>query len=405
MTERRQIRPVAYLFCFAFIASIVFLTHTPLLKVPFYWDELGQFVPASLDLFQLGDWIPITTVPNIHPPGLMVYLTAFWHVSGYSVVATRIAMLLLATLGAFGAFLLAITMARGSAGAPAFTALLFLCISPLFVAQGMLAQLDMPAMVFTCLALLLFVQGHFRRSALTCVVLVMMKETGIVAPAVFGFLLLVDRRWKEALLFTAPLFPLGIWLFALHRATGHWAGNESFAAYNAVYSLHPMRFVLALARRLYYLFIGTGHWVGTAAIVYAWRHTKAFRTRAWMVVAVFAAAHILLVSLFGGAVLERYLLPVLPLLYIAFAVALWTVPGRWRVGGTLALLAMLVSANFVNPVYPFPFENNLAFVSFCHLNERTAQFVERNYPGATVTTTFPVAGALRRPDFGYVAKL
>jgi len=398
----RPIRPGSYLFFFAFIAVIVFLTHAPLYKLPFYWDELGQFVPASLDLFQMGDWIPVTTTPNIHPPAVMAYLAGFWRLSGYSVEATRAAMLLLASLGVFCTFLLAIILGRAASGFPAFSAMLFLCLSPLFVAQAMMAQLDMPAMVFTCLALLFFVQGHLRRAAIACVVLVMVKETGIVVPMVFGSWLLMERRWQEALLFTAPLFPLGIWLVALHRATGHWAGNDSFAAYNAFYSLHPVRFGLALMRRLYYLFIGSGHWIGTAALIYAWRRTRLFHSRVWAVTALFVAGHVLLVSLFGGAVLERYLLPVLPVLYIAFAVALSAVPVKFRIGATVALFGTLIAANFINPLYPFPLENNLAFASFVTLDQRAADYVENNYPGATIATTFPMAGALRRPDFGYV---
>jgi 4-amino-4-deoxy-L-arabinose transferase-like glycosyltransferase len=399
----RRVRPGSYLFFFAFITVIVFLTHIPLLRLPFYWDELGQFVPASLDLFQTGAWIPYTTVPNIHPPGVMAYLAGFWHLAGYSVLATRVAMLLLASLGAFCTFLLAITLGREASGFPAFVALMFLCLSPLFVAQSMMAQLDMPAMVFTALALLLFLQNHLRRAALVCVLLVMVKETGIIAPMTFGFVLLMERRPKEALLFTAPLLPLAVWLFALHRATGHWAGNESFAAYNAFYMLNPVRFLLAVIRRLYYLFIGTGHWAGTLALIYASRHTRFFLTRNWKVAGIFAAAHVLMVCAFGGAVLERYLLPVLPLLYAAFAISFASLPGRWRISA-FALFPMLIAANFVNPPYPFPFENNLAFAHFVELNERAADFVENNYPGATVSTTFPIAGALRRPDFGYVSK-
>src|SRR5260370_34206468 len=117
------------------------------------------------------------------------------------------AMLFLASCGAFFAFLLAIILARETAGFPAFTALVFLCRSPLFFAQAMLVQLDMPAMVLTCLALVLFLKNYFRRCALVCVLLVLVKETGIAAPMVFGFWLLLERRWKEALLFTAPLLP------------------------------------------------------------------------------------------------------------------------------------------------------------------------------------------------------
>jgi len=386
-----------------FVAVVVFLTHAPLMYLPFYWDELGQYVPASLDLYQSGAWVPYTTLPNLHPPGVMAYLAGFWHLTAYSVPATRCAMLVLASLGAFGTFLLAITLGRGASGFPAFTSLMFLCLSPLFVAQAMLVQLDMPAMTFTILALLLFLQGHLRRAALVCVVLVMVKETGIIAPMTFGLWLLLERRWKEALLFTAPLLPMGVWVFALHRATGHWGGNESFQAYNGAYMLNPVRFGLAVVRRFYYLFIGTGHWVGTVALIYAWRRTRLFMNRNWQVTALFCAGHVLLVCLFGGAVLERYLMPVLPILYIAFGVSFSSLPGRWRYSA-FGLFPMLMAANFINPVYPFPFENNLAFASFVTLNQRAADFVEINYPSGTVSTTFPMAGALRRPDFGYVKR-
>jgi hypothetical protein len=334
----------------------------------------------------------------------MAYLAAFWHITGYSIVSTRIAMLLLASCGAFFAFLLAIILARETAGFPAFTALIFLCLSPLFFAQAMMVQLDMPAMVLTCLALVLFLKNYFRRCALVCVLLVLVKETGIAAPMVFGFWLLLERRWKEALLFIAPLLPLGIWLFALHKTTGNWAGNDSFAAYNAVYSLDPIRFLLALLRRIYYLFIGSGHFIGTIALVYVLRRTPLFRSRAWRICLLFAALHVLIVSLFGGAVLERYLLPVLPLLYIAFAVAFSALSNRWRTIAALTLFPLLIASSFINPIYPFPFENNLAYVSFVSLNQHAADFVENSYPGGVIATTFPMAGALRRPDFGYVRR-
>ena len=69
---------------------------------------------------------------------------------------------------------------------------------------------------------------------------------------------------------------LAIWLLALHHATGHWLGNPAFTAYNLREPLHPARFLIALARRIYYLFIGTGHIIGTVALVWALR--PAFRS-------------------------------------------------------------------------------------------------------------------------------
>src|SRR5690349_24983800 len=70
--ERPQARNI--LLVSAVIALFVFLSHAAFLNLPFYWDELGQFVPASLDLFQSGSWIPHSTVANVHPPGVMAYL-------------------------------------------------------------------------------------------------------------------------------------------------------------------------------------------------------------------------------------------------------------------------------------------------------------------------------------------
>ena len=45
--RRRRIRPDTYLFFLALFAFMAFLTHAPLLRLPYYWDELGQFVPGQ----------------------------------------------------------------------------------------------------------------------------------------------------------------------------------------------------------------------------------------------------------------------------------------------------------------------------------------------------------------------
>jgi len=104
----------------------------------------------------------------------------------------------------------------------------------------------------------------------------------------------------------------------------------------------------------------------------------------------------------GGAVLERYLVPVLPILYIAFAAAIWQLAPRWRILSAGSLAAALLLANFVNPPYPFPFENNLAFTDFVRIDVQAAQYLEARFPTARIATMFPLASAYRRPEFGYV---
>jgi hypothetical protein len=399
-----------YVLVFGLIAGFMVLAHGPLLRLPFYWDEIGQFIPASLDLFRKGAWIPVSTVPNVHPPGVMAYLTAVWTVFGYSIAATRIAMLLIAAGAALVTFLLAIELARGATGTPAFAAVALLAISPLFFAQSMLAQLDMPAMCLSCLALLLFLENRVRASALTCIALVMVKETGLIVPALFaGWVIFEGETWKQrtaALWFLLPLPGLITWLVALHHATGHWFGNPAFTAYNLFEPMHPVPFLLALARRIYFLFIGTGHFIGTAAMFWAWRRMPLLRERPWRIAASFVLANVLVVSALGGAVLERYTLPALPVVYIAFATSLQALMPRTRQLALAALLVCLAVANFVNPIYPFPLENNLAFVSFVGLEEEAAYAMEQKGDalpeGGSVATVFPVSNALRNPAFGFV---
>jgi 4-amino-4-deoxy-L-arabinose transferase-like glycosyltransferase len=399
---RRPVRRRLYVSVYISVLVVLLLAHLPLLELPYYWDEVGQFVPAALDLYRTGTWIPHSTLPNVHPPGVMLWLAAFWHVFGYSITGTRVAMLLIASLGALFTFLLAIELGRESPGAPAFAAIALLGCSPLFFSQAMLAQLDMPAMCLTSLALLLFLQNRFRASALASVALVLVKETGIVAPALLGCWLVAERRTRQALWYLLPLAALCIWLFALKRVTGHWFGNRAFTQYNLFYPLNPVRLGFALLRRIYYLLISSGHVVGTAALVWVMRRTPLFKSRAWSVAAAFVALHVLTVSMLGGAVLERYVLPALPIVYTAFAIALRALLPRWRKWTLPALLACLIAANFINPLYPFPFENNLAFVSFVDLETEAAAAVAARQ--GTIATTFPMDDALRRPEYGFVAQ-
>jgi hypothetical protein len=106
--------------------------------------------------------------------------------------------------------------------------------------------------------------------------------------------------------------------------------------------------------------------------------------------------------LLGGATLERYLLPVLPLVYIAMGAAFEQLRPRWRYAGVAAMAAGLLMGLFLNPPYPFPYENNLALVDFVDLHCSAAQFLEKSYPGKTIYTAWPLTQALRNPAFGYV---
>lgn len=390
---------------FALISGLLVLLHGTLLTLPYFWDELGQFIPTALDLLRHGEWITHSAIPNVHPPGVEVYLVLWYKFFGYSILITRVAMLLFASCGVMVTLFLSIRLSQDAPGAPAFWPPLLLIASPLFFMQSFLAQLDMPAMVLTVLALLLFLRGRYAQAALACTVLVLVKETGLVTPFVFFLWLASRRQWRTALYFAAPAIALGVWLAALHASTGYWLGNPDFAHYNVGFALHPVRMALSFARRLYYLFLAEFRWIGTVLLIaFAQRLRHIFATEAWRLTLWVVAANIVLVSVLGGAELERYLLPVLPVFYIAVAIAAAFLRPRLQIAVVTALLAGSVFSLLWNPPYPFPYENNWAMVDFVRLQQAAAEYAEADLSQETIATAWPYTAALRNPDFGYVTR-
>jgi 4-amino-4-deoxy-L-arabinose transferase-like glycosyltransferase len=394
-------RGSSLLFFLAFLALMIAL-HLPLLKFPFHWDELGQFAPASLDLYQDGSLVAHSTLPNVHPPGVMAVVALTWRIFGVSVVSARVAMLVVASAGLLFSFLLAIRLCRGAAGAPAFAAVLFLMASPIFFSQSEMILLDMPAMTFTALALLLFLDERYAACAAACTALVLIKETSISTPMVFGaWLLFRERKLREALYFFAPAIALGAWLVLLHHKTGYWLGNEEFARYNVSDSLSFLHIVLGFAGRLHFLFIADGRFIGTIALFAGFRM---LRGRAWKIAGLVAVAQVVVVTVFGGAMLERYLIPVLPILYAAIAAAASVYPASWRWCSHTAMLALLIAGWFWNPPYPFSYENNLAWTDFVTLQKEAANYLEAYAPDKRIASAWPFTGAIKHPYLGYVQR-
>ena len=408
LPETRQANHTAlYAGCLCAFALVIFLIHAPYLSLPYFWDEMGQFVPAALDILHDGALVPHSTVPNVHPPGVMAYLAGVWSVFGYSILATRAAMLALAALLFLFTFLLAIELCRGLPGAPAFATIIVLAADPLVYTQSMMAQLDMPAALFTVLGLWLFLQNRHSAAALACTALVLSKETGVLLPLFCGGWLLfgfgrTPNRGRCAVYYTAPLVVLAAWLLLLKSTTGEWLGDAGFAHYNVGYALHPVRIGLCLLRRLYFLCLADFRWIGTVAILLAWRRRALFRTPAWRFTWILIGGHVLLVSVLGGAELERYLLPILPLLYTAMAAAWSVLLPRWRNASIAAISAGMILGLFLNPPFPFPYENNLAMTDFVELQKSAAVELEATYPRLPVYTAWPLTQALRDPAFGYV---
>jgi hypothetical protein len=397
----RLSRPGSHAVLWLICVAVVFLLHFPYLRLPFFWDEAGYYFPAALDLAQHGHLIPQNTVANPHPPLLALYLALFIKLFGIAPAVTRAAMCIVAGTALYSLLLVATVMVSAEAG---LWATGLLALSPLFFAQSSMALLDVAATAATLVAVYFYLRGRLIAYLIAATVLCLTRETGAAVVVLLAALAWRSSTLPRRALMLAPLVPLAGWFVFLRVATGHWLGDPTFVSYNLWGTLNPLRFIVTLARRLYFLFFVDFRWTLAIPALHAlWESRKRPPGRIgyhllWLVIAV----QVLVMSIFGGAVLNRYLLPALALFYLLAVEALERLRIRQRKWGLLLLMLVQIGCFFWNPPYPFPFEENLAYADFVNLHETAADRVGSLAPGTRVLTTWPATDELRRPELGYV---
>src|ERR1700744_1582881 len=116
------------------VFAVVLAAHAPLLRLPYYWDEAGYYIPAAWDFFRTGSLIPISTLNNAHPPLPGIYLALWWKLSGFYPEVTREAVLLVAALGLLAVWRLAKRVS--GVGSVAFWTVLLTGLYPVWFAQS-----------------------------------------------------------------------------------------------------------------------------------------------------------------------------------------------------------------------------------------------------------------------------
>jgi len=403
-----------------FVALLVL--HLPLLHLPYFWDEAGYYVPAALDFSRAGQLVPSSTLPVGHTPLVMVYLGLVWRVLGYSPLVTRAAIALMAA----AVLVVLYKLAREAAGREAaLWSALLLALSPLFFAQSTLVHLDLTAALFTTLAVLFLLRGQLWLFAAGASLAILSKETAVVLlPVAWLYTWKAQRRpvagrWtrRAAAPLVAPLAVAAAWALYYHHATGYWTGNREYLSYNLYGTLSPVRIFWTFLRRAYELFVGGFNWlvVAAAAVGLWWGRKRGPSGSAvvandtcWRSLVFLAggliAVYLLLLSVVGGAVLPRYLLPVFPLFYlvaVAWILRLPRRPARWVLS---FVAASFVGAWFINPPCPFPYEDNLSYADFIRLHQQAAGFLEKQPGRPRILTAWPATDELTEPRLGYVAR-
>src|ERR1019366_5818538 len=112
-------------------------------------------------------------------------------------------------------------------------------------------------------------------------------------------------------------------------------------------------------------------------------------------------AYLAFMSAVGGAVLARYMLPVVPLVVLALVATLWRRVRYWKlIVGAVALT--FVAGLFSNPPYGFSLEDNLAYRDYIVLHAEASRFLAMRYPGERILTAWPASDELTRPWLGYI---
>lgn len=411
------------------LLAAVALGHLTLLKLPYYWDEGGYYIPAALDFYHHGWLVPQFT--NAHPPLPNVLLGTLWHIVGLHILATRLCVCAVAAAGLTAIFRLTQRLLSASA---AVSLTLLTAVYPIWFAQSTLAHADIFAAAFTLWAFAIYLPAtnsapgvergsDLRRSRIAVAVLfslaALSKETAIVEPAALIVLesarLLRERhsplarrehlRWIAAL--AVPFLPLIAW-YVYHRAhTGFTFGNPGYLRYNATANFTAAHIFTAIRYRFVHLFWQRNIWLpillALACLLLPRRprnEVRSLTTSTRLTCVLLIVANWIAFSVLGGALLTRYLLPVYPIILL-LCVDTWRDRTRRLVWLTAASAAIFVSGLWINPPTAFAPEDTLVYRDMIVVHQEAIAFVNQHYPDATVLTAWPISNDLFNPELGY----
>lgn len=412
--------PLWMIFPVVFVA--LYVTHFTLLRLPYYWDEAGYYIPAAWDFFRTGSLIPTSTLTNAHPPLPSVYLALWWKASGFFPEVTREAVLMIASLGLLAVWRLALRLYDSYA--VAFWTVLLTGLYPIWFAQSTLAHADIFAAAFALWGMVYALPDRDRNpqaAPLWFTAAVLSKETAIVIPMTLALVRIVEalraptstrsRLFREAAWLASCALPLAAWYGWHYFKTGFLFGNPEFLRYNAEANVNPVRFLAAFGHRILHLFAHMNMFVPVllmiAALMLPLRTSpdgqalpalsKSVLWRIWALL----FANAVFYSVLGGALLCRYLLPMYPLILL-IAVSTFYRRVRFWQGLTLLAAGAFVVGLFVNPPYGFAPEDNLAYAHVIRLHQAGIAQLKQRFPAATVLSAWPVTDDLTKPELGYV---
>lgn len=411
---------------FAAAFAILLICRWRALSTPFFWDEVGYYVPTSLAIWR-NHFVPAAGagVAQSYPPLFPLVFATAWSLAGFSIAVTRIVGFLLAAGSIAATFALARRVADVWVGIGAAACSL---AAPGFWGQANLMQPEILVALLVCLSTTTLVGGKNLTHGVAVALLLMAKwSTAAFLPAfaVFSFATAPTRRAglaRQAIYFPG-LAILAAWLIYFYVHTGTLTSTDpDYVRSNLWNNLEPSTLALRFLVRVRQAFFDDAAWLLSAPVIVVWalsirrrdslttpdreRQGLLLRSRAQLDLLCGLVASYVLFLTVGGLLLPRYLVPIWPLCAVLGVASVSKLVRPLLATVHLAVTVLTMQLYWLGAIptgYTPTLESRAEYVSFVDAHAQAARFLESGRHDARIFATWPFVGELGRPEFGYVS--
>ena len=313
-------KQLAFLFVFITAYTLFFI------NLPPWWDGTTTAVTAQ-------DTVNANMDPYIDffgkPPFIFISLGSLFKLFGYSPAIIHLYMLGFSLAAIYFTYKVGEMLSNKQI---AIAASFFLAFSPLFIAQSVNLNFDLPAMALIMASYYYLLKKDHLKYAIAGTILVMTKEVGILFIAA-GVLSTVfyDRKWQALSARIIPILVFGVWAYGNYTRHGWFLFPRDSPVLLFENILNENFFI-----RLEQLFIMNFNWIltflaGLSVMIWLYRYYKIInreKVSQLMPMLLFSFFFIIAVAPIRDFNLPRYVLVLYPALYLLSAWAIFNFFGN-----------------------------------------------------------------------------
>jgi len=379
---------------------LVFVLKYNILVRPIHWDALFYVLPSSL-WFVEHSFLSIAQPDFGHPPLLFWILGMLFRLGADRLIA-HLVIVVFATGGMCYTYLLGKHLFNRKVGMMASLLLLF---SPLYFAQSGILNTDMPATALGIMAIYYAFRHRFWAYFASAGALLLTKETGIfVVLALIPYYLIKRYKTISILKQLSPLLVMIAWLGY------YWLLSPSVfypqhVEWLTTWLVRPELVIDKLLIWSNLLFISNFKFILTGLIIYNAIRYRRHLPHLYLVAAVLILIQLVFYSVYDQS-LARHMLPLFPLVMIVGAHSAYKLLKNiaFVITGIMTLLFVFSWTGDRNVACGCELETNMEYLDMLQTHKDAAQYIETNYPDATVLANWPMVYELTEPRAGYVSK-